>query len=211
VTNPLAAGGGQDPQELADARTNAPVTVLTLERVVSIKDFEDFARAYAGIGKALATWTWSADRRGVFLTVAGPDGGAVVDDVLAALKSALVKAGDPHVPVRVATYAAVPFRVAAAVETDPDYAAGTVEAELHDHFGFARRAFGQPVALSEVMAVIQDVPGVVSVDVERLSRGAAAERKALLEASRPAAGAAMELAQPAELLTLDLRPGDIAV
>jgi hypothetical protein len=215
VTNPLPAGGGQDPQELADARTNAPVTVLTLERVVSIKDFEDFALAYAGIGKALATWTWSEDRRGVFLTVAGPDGGAVVDDVLAALKRALVKSGDPHVPVRVATYADVPFRLAAAVEPDQAYATdalrAAVETALREHFSFARRAFGQPVALSEVMAVIQDVPGVVSVDVERLSRGAAAERKALLIASRPVAGAAMELAQPAELLTLDLRAGDIGV
>ena len=215
VTNPLAAGGGQDPQALADARTNAPVTVLTLDRVVSLRDFQDFARAYAGIGKALATWTWSADRRGVFLTVAGPDGAVVVDDVRAAMLRALVKAGDPHVPIRVAAFAPVPFRVAASVERDPAYAADAlivaIETALREHLSFDNRGFGQPVALSEVIALIQDVPGVASVDIMRLSRGEAAERKALLVARRPVAGAAMDVAQPAELLMLDLRPGDIEV
>src|SRR5690606_16114075 len=39
VTNPLAAFGAQDPETLADARANAPVTVLTLDRLVSVRDY----------------------------------------------------------------------------------------------------------------------------------------------------------------------------
>ena len=46
VTNPLPAGGAEDPEALEDARTNAPVTVLTLDRIVSLRDYEDFARAF---------------------------------------------------------------------------------------------------------------------------------------------------------------------
>ena len=47
VTNPLAAGGAQDPEQLGDARANAPLKVLTLDRVVSLRDYENFARAFA--------------------------------------------------------------------------------------------------------------------------------------------------------------------
>ena len=43
VTNPLAASGAQDPEQIDDARANAPLRVLTLERVVSLLDYEDFA------------------------------------------------------------------------------------------------------------------------------------------------------------------------
>ncbi len=75
--NPLPADGGADREERDDARRNAPLTVLTLGRVVSLRDYEDFARAFPGIAKALATWTWDGQRQGVFVTVAGPDGAAV--------------------------------------------------------------------------------------------------------------------------------------
>ena len=71
------AGGAQDPELLDDARANAPLRVLTLERVVSLTDYEDFARAFGGIAKALATWTWDKHSRGVLVTVAGPNGAAV--------------------------------------------------------------------------------------------------------------------------------------
>ena len=53
-----------NPSRCPDARQNAPFTVLTLERVVSLQDYEDFARAYPGIAKALATWTWDGRKRG---------------------------------------------------------------------------------------------------------------------------------------------------
>ena len=55
----------------------APLSVLTLDRMVSLQDYEDFARAFAGIAKALATWSGVGRTRGVFLTVAGPGGTAV--------------------------------------------------------------------------------------------------------------------------------------
>src|SRR6185295_6720744 len=56
VTNPTPPTGAEDPEKLDQARENAPLTVLTLERIVSLPDFEDFSRAFGGIGKAQATW-----------------------------------------------------------------------------------------------------------------------------------------------------------
>ena len=48
VTNPLPAADGVDPEARDDARRNAPMTALTLDRVVSLRDHADFARAYSG-------------------------------------------------------------------------------------------------------------------------------------------------------------------
>ena len=43
VTNPFPATGAADPETLDRARDNAPLTVLTFDRIVSLQDFEDFA------------------------------------------------------------------------------------------------------------------------------------------------------------------------
>ena len=44
VSNPADATGGADPDTPADARASAPLHVLTLERVVSLQDYQDFVR-----------------------------------------------------------------------------------------------------------------------------------------------------------------------
>src|SRR5262249_54795912 len=67
VVNPEAAQGAADPETRDEARTNAPLTVLTLERAVSLQDYEDFARTFAGIAKAQAVFVWDGRTRRVFL------------------------------------------------------------------------------------------------------------------------------------------------
>jgi len=218
VVNPLPATGGTDPQERDDARSNAPVTVLTLERVVALRDYEDFARAFVGVAKARATWTWDRGRRGVYLTVAGPEGDEVPDGgpVHTRLLAALAKAGDPYVPVQVVSYRARPFRVKATLRIDPDRQAADVlaaaGAALAARFGFEARAFGRPVWRNEVIATLQNVPGVASVDLDLLYRedggsGTSPE----LPAHAPADGEGAQAAKPAELLVIHLLPGDLEV
>jgi predicted phage baseplate assembly protein len=213
VINPIASSGADDAETLDDARTNAPLTVMTLDRIVSLQDYEDFARAYAGIAKAHATWTWSGQVRGVFVTVAGPDGAEVKpdSDLYKNLLAAMQQSGDPHVPLRVQTYRPAFFRLAANVKVHPDYlpdkVLAAVEQALRAQFSFAARQFGQPVALSEVIAVMQSVKGVVAVDVDKLYRfdDTSAGLKALLPAAAPQAGDKGTVAA-AELLTLDPSP-----
>jgi hypothetical protein len=45
-----------------------------------------------------------------------------------------------------------------------------VKQALREQFSFARRRFAQSVALSEVTAVMQDVPGVEAVNVIKLEK-----------------------------------------
>jgi hypothetical protein len=217
VINPIAASGGADSEKLEDARSNAPITVLTLDRVVSLRDYEDFARAFAGIAKALATWTWDGQMRGVFVTVAGPSGAKIPDGskTLTNLIAAMQSAGDPHVPLRVQTYRPAFFRLSALVVINPDYQQDKVIAAVTDAlrtgFSFDARAFGQGVALSQVVAGMQAVPGVDAVDVTKLYRvGDAAEWNARLLAAMPQAGAEGTV-QAAELLILDPSPIDLGV
>jgi hypothetical protein len=214
VVNPEDATGAQDRESLDDAKTNAPLTVLTLDRTVSLQDYEDFSRSFAGIAKALATWTWDGQTKRVFITVAGPDGAEIKQDsdTYMNLLTALQQAGDPFVSLRVKSYRPAYFRFAGKVKIDPDYqsdvALAAVEAALREQFSFDVRAFGQPVFLSEVIAAVQAVPGMIAVDVNKLYRTSTAStlQKRLL-AAQPETLADGSLAA-AELLTLDAEPLD---
>ena len=214
VLNPEDATGAQDRELLDDARANAPLTVLTLDRTVSLQDYEDFSRAFAGIAKALATFTWDGQTKRVFITVAGPDGAEIKadSDTYVNLLAALQRAGDPFVSLRVKSYRPARFRFAGKVKIDPDHqtdvVVAAVENALRDKFSFDVRAFGQPVFLSEVIATVQAVTGVLAVDVNKLYRaGAAATLQNRLLAALPETLADGSLVA-AELLTLDLAPLD---
>ena len=207
--NPLAANGGDDPEILDNARMNAPINVLTLGRVVSLQDYEDFARTFAGVAKALATWTWNGTRRVVAVTVAGPKGADIKPDqaTYTNLLRAMQGAGDPHVNLQVISYGRAFFRIAGTVwcarEYLPEKMQPTLQQALHAKFGFEARGFGQPVRLSEVMAVIQAVPGVEAVDIDRFYRGDQASGwNVRLPAAMPHLSVDGDLA-PAELLLLD--------
>jgi predicted phage baseplate assembly protein len=213
--NPLAAEGADEPESFANAQQNAPLTVLTLERVVSLEDYENFSRSYAGIAKALATWTWDGRTRGVFLTLAAPLGAAVSSSLITDLITAIHAAGDPFVPVRAVSYQKALFRIAGKIKVDPDYEEEKVLAAadntLRDTFCFAKRQFGQPVNLSEVIALVQVVAGVVAVDIDSLYRtGATVKLNSRLEAELPHGGDPASLGA-AELLTLDPAPIDLEV
>lgn len=175
VTNPIAATGAGDPEELADARSNAPLTVLTLDRIVSVQDFEDFARAFSGIGKAQATLLWNGERQMVHLTVAAAGGDAI--DTASELYTNLVDGidGARHAdqPVLVSPHVLVSFTLKARVATDEDLVRDDVLADVTEAlvaaFGFEARSFGQAVTSSEILAVMQGVTGVVAVDLDLLN------------------------------------------
>ncbi|PMR66870.1 putative baseplate assembly protein [Halomonas heilongjiangensis] len=208
ATNPAPATGGEDAEPRDRARDNAPLTVLTLERAVSIEDYADFARTFAGIDKAHALWIPTGPARGVFLTIAGGDGAVVPEssDTFHHLSDALTRYGDPLVPLRLVNYADARFRCRLAVKVgdafEPDTVLDAMAARLRAHFGFARRDFGQTVTVDEVAAEAQAVKGVVAVHVTRLHRlGQAPAVVPRLFASLPVASLT-GLPPAAELLTL---------
>lgn len=211
VTNPTAANGAADPEKLVDARRNAPLTILTLGRIVSLQDFQDFARAFSGIDKALATPVQVGEKNGVFVTVAGAKGAAVLSDspLFSSLLTAIEDAGDPTVPLLLKSYQPRFFRLLAQAKIDPDFlpveVLAQIEQKLRDSFSFESRDFGQAVHLSEVVALMQGVTGVVSVNVTAFYRSDENPTKHLhLVATVPASGG--QHFSAAEILMLDPMP-----
>jgi len=174
VTNPQTATGGQDPQSIDDIRVNAPQTVLTLGRAVSIADYQTYAATFAGIAKAYAIWIPSGPGRGVFLTVAGVNGEALPPSspTLGYLTTSLRSYGNPLIPITAVSFFETLFGFTADVKYDPLYDQPTVQAAvqaaLTEEYSFVNRGFGQGVSSDEIATVIQSVAGVVAVNVKEI-------------------------------------------
>jgi hypothetical protein len=214
VTNPDAASGGADPDTASAARVSAPLHVLTLDRVVSLEDYQNYALAFAGIAQALATWTWTGRTRGVFLTVAGANGAIFQPDdlTLTNLKDSLWSEGNPHVPITILSYIPVLFEAGANIRIDkttydPTQVLAQVWQSLSTAFSFSQRRIGQGLAQSEIIAIIQKTPGVIAVELTALNRqgeppAAGAPLPSVLRAAAPVPG---QTGTPkgAEMLLLD--------
>jgi hypothetical protein len=174
VTNPIRASGGADRESRDQARENAPLAVLALDRLVSTQDYADFARTFAGVGKASAVRLSDGRRQVVHVTIAGADDIPIepTSDLHRNLVAAFHDFGDSHLPILVDVRELLALVVSAGVSVLPDYQWVAVEASIRaamlEAFGFARRALGQSVFLSEVIGVIQAVMGVAYVDVDVL-------------------------------------------
>lgn len=215
VTNPFYSSGAQDRENLEDARANANLTIFTLGRIVSVQDYEDFARAFAGITKARAIWSRIGNKKGIHITVAGVNGDAVEDgsDLSTNLKNAIRDASISGVTVKVDSYKRKYFRVEGGIKIHADYlpdkVLDIVQQILKTTFSFGKRNFGQRVMLSELITVIQKVEGVVFVDIDKLYiiEEQSSSLNPILEAKVSQPGAEEPL--PAELLTIQIQPGDL--
>jgi predicted phage baseplate assembly protein len=172
VSNPAAAAGGADPESLDQARSNAPNTVRTFGRIVSLRDFEDAARQFAGVAKAHSSWAWSGEEQVVYLTVAGAGGAPITGQTFADLVADLDSRRDPNRALRVRSYTAIPIQISATLFVAADYVAAdvltVVQAEVISYFSFENRQFGEPVHVSNVYASLQGVAGLAGLDITLL-------------------------------------------
>jgi hypothetical protein len=174
VINPLPATGGADRERRDQARRNAPLAVMALDRLVSIQDYADFARAYAGIDKAHAVRVPDGRRELILLSIAGADDIPIgpLSDLYQNLCQALSRFGAPNRVIQVLPRELVLLIISANLRLHPDYewerVVPTVRTALLEAFSFEQRQLGQDVLLSEVVSTIQSVPGVSYVDVDFL-------------------------------------------
>lgn len=180
VFNPLPASGGAPPEKLSEARRNAPLTVLTLDRIVSLRDLENFARSFAGIGKAQAELIPAGEGRMMIITIGSTTGSEISpgSELYKNLCGAIEAMRDPvqrvQKPVKVESYSLETFSIEAALLIDASHlledVLSEVEETLREAFSFDNRDFGQPVTAAEVLKFVQKVSGVVAADLERLER-----------------------------------------
>jgi hypothetical protein len=175
VINPLRASGGADRESRDQARRNAPLAVMALDRLVSVQDYADFARTFAGIGKAVASRLVSQRHELVHLTIAGAEDIPIdtTSDLYRHLTNALRTFGHPDQPLRVESRELKLVVISAKLRLLPDYlwepVVTQVRTTLLERFSFERRELGQDVPLSEVISAMQRVAGVAYVDVDLLA------------------------------------------
>jgi len=217
VANPAPALGGTDPEGADAARASMPLVTRTLGRVVSLLDYEDFARAFAGIAKAQAAVLALRGGRTIVVSVAAEDGAPLTSasPVWINLLAGLQAAGDPLVKVQLVAAQLSSFQLGLKVKCDPAHDSAlvlaNVEAALRAAFAFDVRTLSQPVQQSEVIAAVHRVAGVVAADLDLLYGGTAPPAQTVVSlqgrllASRARVGPD-GTALPAELLTLDAGP-----
>lgn len=209
VSNPVPSENAEDPESRDQARINAPLTVRTLDRIVSLRDFEDFAQAFSGIAKARADRVWDGHRQLVLVTLAAAQGGAVSEDLAGELRLAMDRVRDPSQPVLLLSFDALSFSLRARLKIDgaflPEAVLGSAQRGVLERFSFERQDFGQRVAKSEVLSMLQRTDGVLAVDLEAFHLSHLAESAELppvlgsLAARRGGDGEVL----PAQLLTLE--------
>lgn len=176
ASNPIASSGADDAEVLDDARSNAPLGLLTLGRAVSLQDYEDYCRSFACVRKAQAIAISHHGVSRIYITLAGPNGALIEsgskthNDLLSSLKGS----GDPFVQFSLLTYRPAFFKLDAELYIHPDYIHDLViedaQNALREAFSFDVRTFNQAVYLSEVIETLQHVEGVIAVDINHLYR-----------------------------------------
>jgi len=205
VTNPLPAEGGVAPEDVATARVNAPIRIISLDRIVSLDDYEAFARAYGGVAKAQATLLWVGQRETVHLTVGGPDGASIEEGSVLHfnLSKAIRDSSQPGRPFKLLSANRVRARAEIGIESDKAFDRKSVEADIglaiDATFAADMRAFASPLAKSAVLACVQAVPGVIAARMIKLTSIKEPDDTEILGASGALPG---DPAQGAEYLTL---------
>mgnify|MGYP001089559810 FL=1 len=212
VINRSPARGAAPAETLADARISAPQSVRVLGRIVSLTDYEDFARGFAGIGKARVAALRLGRRQVVHLSVAPRLEGVFdpADSTLRSLAEAIERRRDPSQRLFVAPHRQRYFQIAAKLAYDRRYRAedvrAAVEAELLRRFGYDERALASAISAAEITAAMQRVPGVIYSDLDQLSHFGTSEAAPATLTSVMSAGAARVVdaeaptIDPAELL-----------
>ena len=174
VSNPAPSSGGADADPSSRMRKHIPLSLASLERLISVSDYAAFSRVFAGVGKASsARIARQAVRTQV--SIAGDNDIPIDlgDDLFRNLKAALHLYGDPIVALSLRRRERIVPIVKARVKVLDDYlwerVGPAVEQAVFDSFGFEQREFGQTLFAGEVLAVIQSVPGVDYVELDNFA------------------------------------------
>lgn len=177
VTNPLAASGGADPDTMQQIGIRAPLQTRTMQRIVSLNDYQIFTTMLDGVDKALARSAWMGRNHIIHITVAGNGGApintdsALYSELLAAITSATT--AQTHV-VALDSFEPLYFQVEATLRIDPDYI-DTQETivtaaafALSTAFSFANQNLAQDIQAAQIIALLQNTAGVRAVTLHSL-------------------------------------------
>lgn len=188
VQMPDVATGGAEPEDGDNARRAAPGKIQSLDRLVSLQDFEIETSAIPGVARASAAWQLKDNLPAVVVTVLMETGRATERDAVQATLSGYNRMRGPQrFPVIAAEGKRLYVRVNAQVAIDPTFRAELLQPEIEmalgvtsgasssregqtGLFSLRRRRFGQSEYANSIEGAIQKVAGVVWVKVTAFNK-----------------------------------------
>jgi hypothetical protein len=177
VRNPLPATGGVEPESMEAARIAAPQAFRRQERAVTEADYADVARRHPAVQRAAATFRWNGHGHTVFVTLDRFGGRPVTaefrDEMLAFIEPYRMAGYDLEidqprfVPIDLELQVCVDrrhFRAAVRQAILAQLSTGRLADGGYGFFHPDNFSFAQPVYLSAIIARVQAVPGVESVE-----------------------------------------------
>jgi predicted phage baseplate assembly protein len=208
VTNPEPTSGGADRESADQIRANAPASIRTFGRAVSIDDYTSLTLSFPGVERARAAWV-RVDHQGhpvrpaVHITIAASNGLPLAQQTSFArrLRDFLDASRDPNIPLRLLDFDPVDVYCRAKVVVAPDHghkatnraavAALSATANPDGSVGFfAALGFGESVYLSAVYAALAAVEGVAEAVILALNPGTTASGTLASRIPVPATGLA---------------------
>jgi hypothetical protein len=166
VRQPLPATGGNDAESLVSLRENAPATLLTLERAVSLEDFDYLVTSQSSVwqAKAFARPTGLARNQRIEVVVV-PAGGGELGPLAGTLTDFILAHAAAGLEVMVSAYQHRTFSLEVLIAVDsaaysPEEVAAAVKSALEEAFSLQKRKLSQDLFLSEVYQVVEAVTGV---------------------------------------------------
>ncbi|HZI14086.1 MAG TPA: baseplate J/gp47 family protein, partial [Myxococcus sp.] len=183
VRNPLAARGGQFPEDAERVRRDAPRAFYLQERCITEEDFSQLAQRLAGVRQASTRLTWDGTRHVARVHVLAHPGRVPGAHLLARLQEYLFRHSLLGTEVEVLPPVLVPLDITLRVGVRPRHVPAPVRRALEQELGsgelpdgrtgfFHPSAFGlgQPVYLAPLVARAAAVPGVAWVEAVQFQR-----------------------------------------
>lgn len=179
--------GGAKPESGENAREAAPGKIQSLDRLVSLQDFESETLAIPGVSKALATWELVDNLPNVVITVLMETGRDLEFSEVAKILSHYNRCRGPQrFPIDVRKGDRKYVSIAVNVAFNPTFRQELVSKAIHSALGVTgektglfslkNRRFGQKEYANSIAGTIQNVEGVLWVEVTGfLSLGTADE------------------------------------
>jgi hypothetical protein len=177
---PIPSSGGDDPESGENARQAAPGKIQSLDRLVSLQDFESETLAIAGVSKVLAKWALVDGVASVVITVLMKSGREKENEqVRKSLEKFNRCRGADRFPIQVISGQFLYVYVAAQVAYDPTFRQELVEIAIKEALGITgkkekgvdrsddglfalkNRRFGGNEYATRIEGVIQNVDGVI--------------------------------------------------
>jgi predicted phage baseplate assembly protein len=188
--------GGAKPESGENAREAAPGKIQSLDRLVSLQDFESETLAIPGVSKALAAWELVDNLPNVVITVLMETGRDLEFSEVAKILSHYNRCrGSQRFPIDVRKGDRNYVYIAANVAFNPTFRQELVSKAIHSALGITgendglfslkNRRFGQKEYANRIAGTIQNVEGVLWVEVTGLISLGTADEPDKINLSKP--------------------------